>query len=72
METIAGVRVDADEGGVVNLGGARLTPNQGLRLCEALARASFRAAINQEAVATDPLLAEKTAHDSTVKPERAA
>jgi hypothetical protein len=53
MEVIAGVRVDADEG-FVTLGGARFSPNEGLRLCEALARASFRAAINQEAADTNP------------------
>jgi hypothetical protein len=69
METIAGVSVDTDEGGSVILGGARFSPHDSLRLCEALVRASFRAAINQEAAATDP---EKTIPTGAAKPERAA
>jgi hypothetical protein len=53
MELIAGIKVGT-ETGHVNCGGARLTPNAGLRLAEALVRASFRAAISQEVDATAP------------------
>ncbi len=60
METVAGVRVDVDEGGTVTLGGARFTVNEGLRLSEALVRASFRAAVSQEVAATHPPSTEKT------------